>query len=156
MVLNSFVSTTKWWGTCMYPWRDWSWITWLLAYYLQFGCELQSLEGDAEEQTRMLAAKMGGVTVLRKGEVDVISNGLHGVPLRSRHSILIFDKSVYTILWLCPVPPPPNTSDPLRGRRMQEEMWWTGRCSVRNDWSVFFLGRSERATVRSYHLSFIL
>lgn len=34
--------------------------------------------GDSEEQTRSLAAKMGGVTILRKGHVDVISNGVKG------------------------------------------------------------------------------
>ena len=27
------------------------------------------------EQTRLLAEKMGGVTILRKGHVDIISNG---------------------------------------------------------------------------------
>lgn len=33
---------------------------------------------DIEEETRSLAAEMGGVTILRKGRVDVISNGVKG------------------------------------------------------------------------------
>jgi hypothetical protein len=33
---------------------------------------------DAAEETKLLAAKMGGVTILRKGAVDVISNGMKG------------------------------------------------------------------------------
>lgn len=34
---------------------------------------------DVEEETKALAAKMGGITILRKGYVDVISNGMKGI-----------------------------------------------------------------------------
>ena len=45
----------------------------------QFGRDLQCpLEGDAKEETKSLASKMGGVTIVRKGRVDVISNGSAG------------------------------------------------------------------------------
>ena len=35
--------------------------------------------GDAVEQTRTLANKMGNLVILRKGEVDVISDGSQGI-----------------------------------------------------------------------------
>lgn len=46
-------------------------------YKRMLGREVQngSIE-DSEEETKTLAAKMGGVTILRKGSVDIISNGV--------------------------------------------------------------------------------
>ena len=45
----------------------------------QFGKEVQgsSIE-ESEEETKHLAAEMGGITILRKGAVDIISNGTKG------------------------------------------------------------------------------
>ena len=37
-----------------------------------------SPDGDIAEQTKVLAAKMGNLVILRKGHVDTISNGNQG------------------------------------------------------------------------------
>ena len=44
----------------------------------QFGEKLQSSSDNIDSQTRQLAAKMGNITVLRKGQVDSISDGDKG------------------------------------------------------------------------------
>ncbi len=47
----------------------------------QLGEKIQSPSDSnrAQEETKLLAAKMGGVTVVRKGLWDVISNGTKGM-----------------------------------------------------------------------------
>lgn len=40
----------------------------------QFGRDAPA-DGDSLEQTKDLAAKMGNLTILRKGSIDVISDG---------------------------------------------------------------------------------
>ena len=44
---------------------------------IQFGSK-PSPDGDIAEQTKVLAAKMGNLVILRKGHVDTISDGNQG------------------------------------------------------------------------------
>ena len=44
----------------------------------QFGEKLQSSSDSIDSETRQLAAKMGNITVLRKGKIDSISDGNKG------------------------------------------------------------------------------
>ncbi len=45
----------------------------------KFGCKPSTAEGDVTDQTKALAAKMGNLVILRKGRVDTISDGSHGM-----------------------------------------------------------------------------
>ena len=53
-------------------------LDWILFSLKQFGEKLQSNSDNIDSQTRQLAAKMGNITVLRKGQVDLISDGDKG------------------------------------------------------------------------------
>ena len=46
--------------------------------FSQLGHEPCSEDGSDLEQTRRLAAAMGHITILKKGKIDVISNGHEG------------------------------------------------------------------------------
>ena len=47
------------------------------GYLIQLGSK-PSPDGDIAEQTKVLAAKMGNLVILRKGHVDTISDGNQG------------------------------------------------------------------------------
>ena len=50
----------------------------LLFLLLQFGRDPEQ-GGDSQEQTRELAKRMGNLTILRKGKIDIISDGDKGI-----------------------------------------------------------------------------
>lgn len=57
----------------------------------QFGEKLQSNSDNTGSETQQLAAKMGNITVLRKGQIDSISDGNQG-----KHYVIYYD--IYCIL----------------------------------------------------------
>ena len=59
---------------------------------LQFGRNPLAV-GDNQEQTKELATKMGNLTILRKGLIDIVSDGENG------KSYILYTKVMYCILW---------------------------------------------------------
>ncbi len=53
-------------------------LDWFLFSLKQFGEKLQSNSDNIDSETQQLAAKMGNITVLRKGRIDSISDGNKG------------------------------------------------------------------------------
>ena len=49
----------------------------MVNFDIQLGSK-PSPDGDTAEQTKVLAAKMGNLVILRKGHVDTISDGKQG------------------------------------------------------------------------------
>ena len=77
---------------------------------------------------------MGNVTIVRKGQIDSISDGNQGILLWHSINVLCLDlRRPFT---------KNKSSNWVQRSGLSEKMWWTGRFTVRYHWAVRCLGKT--------------
>ena len=104
-----------------------------------------SPDGDTAEQTKVLAAKMGNLVILRKGHVDTISDGNRGQLTQEKRDFQA------TLQWtsLLYSPCSPLCSGRVLWAGVSQEVWGTRGLALWHCWPLLPLGKTVWATVRT-------